>query len=183
MNDLPTRDFERWTGKKFVDQKTKPRAPFPSHAVQEKAHTQVREMAHTQHRKHAGNGAHTATADSVGNQHIPSFTTPPAEIAEPRRRGSHARPASVEEPCGGAPSGAASARSARRRPSKKESERSEVSGAARSEQAVSPSRSARSPEGSLAEAKIESKLLRPSAIAGNKRTKKPPDRASGGKAP
>ena len=65
MNELPTRDFDRWNGAKFVDQKTKPRAPFPSHTAQEMAHTQVREMAHTNRRNRVGNGAHTATADSA----------------------------------------------------------------------------------------------------------------------
>jgi hypothetical protein len=58
MTDLPTRDFERWRGAKFVDRKTKPRAPFPAHSVREMAHTQVREMAHTNRRKRDGNGAH-----------------------------------------------------------------------------------------------------------------------------
>jgi hypothetical protein len=46
MNELPTRDFDRWNGAKFTDRKTKPRAPFPSHTAQEMAHTQVREMGH-----------------------------------------------------------------------------------------------------------------------------------------
>jgi hypothetical protein len=182
MNELPTRDFDRWAGTKFVDQKTKPRAPFPSHIAQEMAHTQVREMAHTNRRNRVGNGAHTATADSAENRHIPSSTTPPGGKGEPVCGRTHAEPVSDGRPSGGATSGAASARPAGLRPRKKESERSEVSGAARSEQAVSPSRSARSPEGSLAEAKIESKLLRPSAIAGNKRAKRTPDRGSGGKA-
>ena len=83
MNELPTRDFALWNGEKFVDRKTKPRAPFPSHTEQEMAHTQVREMAHTNRRNRGGNGAHTATADSAGIQHISSLTTSPAELREP----------------------------------------------------------------------------------------------------
>jgi hypothetical protein len=78
MNELPTRDFECYTGAKFVDRKTKPRAPFPAHSVREMAHTQVREMAHTNRRMRDGNGAHTATADIAEIQHISSLTTPPA---------------------------------------------------------------------------------------------------------
>ena len=84
MTDLPTRDFERWRGAKFVDRKTKPRAPFPAHSVREMAHTQVREMAHTNRRKRDGNGAHTATADNAEIQHISSLTTP-------RNCGAHGR--------------------------------------------------------------------------------------------
>jgi hypothetical protein len=81
MNELPTRDFDRWTGQKFTDRKAKPRAPFPAHTVREMAHTQVQEMAHAHLRNREGNGAHTAATDSAGN--IPSFTTRPAEVAEP----------------------------------------------------------------------------------------------------
>ena len=112
MTDLPTRDFERWRGAKFVDRKTKPRAPFPAHSVLEMAHTQVREMAHTNRRKRDGNGAHTATADIAEIQHISSLTTPPAEIAEPMGERLHARAFSEERPTGGEPNGPASARSA-----------------------------------------------------------------------
>ena len=83
MHELPTRDFDRWNGAKFIDRKTKPRAPFPSHTAQEMAHTQMREMAHTNRRNRDGNGAHTATADSAEIPHIPSSTTPSEEIAEP----------------------------------------------------------------------------------------------------
>jgi hypothetical protein len=115
MNDLPTRDFERWNGQKFSDQKTKPRAPFPSHTAQEMAHTQVREMAHTNRRNRDGNGVHTATADSADSRHIPSLTTPPAEIAEPVGKRLHARAFITEGPSGGAPNGAASAPSEGRR--------------------------------------------------------------------
>jgi hypothetical protein len=75
MNEFPTRDFALWTGEKFVDRKTKPRAPFPAHTAQEMAHTKVREMAHTDSRNRGGNGAHTATAASAGIQHISSSTT------------------------------------------------------------------------------------------------------------
>jgi hypothetical protein len=84
MNELPTRDFERWTGAKFVDRKNK--TPCASHTAQEMAHTQVRGMAHTKPRNRDGNGAHTASADNAGIPHIPNFTTPPAEIVEPRSK-------------------------------------------------------------------------------------------------
>ena len=184
MNELPTRDFERWNGVKFVDLKTKPRAPFPSHAAQEMAHTQVREMAHTDRRNRDGNGAHTATADSAEILHIPSSTTPPAEIAEPTGGRVGERAFSAERPSGSAPNGPASARSARRRPRKKESERSEpVSGPACSGLAVSPDKPARSHDGRLAEVKTEAKQLRPSAMAVSKRTRKNPEQARNGKAP
>jgi hypothetical protein len=46
MRDLPTRDFERWDGKKFVDQKIKSRAPIPAQGVREKEHTSVRQFQH-----------------------------------------------------------------------------------------------------------------------------------------
>jgi hypothetical protein len=54
MRDPPTRDFERWDGKKFVDQKTKPRAPFPAHPVLESQHTPVLESRHTKNAYRAG---------------------------------------------------------------------------------------------------------------------------------
>jgi hypothetical protein len=182
MNELPTRDFDRWNGEKFVDQKTKPRAPFPSHAAQEMEHTQVREMAHTKHQKHDGNGAHTAAADGAGSQHIPSSTTPPAE---PRRRGAQSRSISAEGPCGGAPNGAASARSAvRRRPSEKTRERSEqVGGAARSGGPVSPHSAARCLDGRSVEAVTEVKHERSSGSGVSKRIGKNRQQARNENAP
>lgn len=171
MHELPTRDFDRWTGAKFTDRKIKPRAPFPSHTAQEMAHTQMREMAHTNRRNRDGNGAHTATADSAEIPHIPSSTTPSEEMAEPTGFRVRDQVLSAERPSGGAPNGAASARSARRRPSKKESERSEpVSGAARSGDAVNPDKPARSPDGRLAEVNSEAKRPRGSGVS--KRTGK-----------
>jgi hypothetical protein len=184
MHELPTRDFDRWTGAKFTDRKTKPRAPFPARTAQEMAHTQVREMAHGDRRNRDGNGAHTAAADSAGIRHIPRSTTPSEEMAEPTGFRVRDQVLSAERPSGGAPNGAASARSARRRPSKKESERSEpVSGHACSGLAVSPDKPARSHDGRLAEVKTEAKQLRPSAMAVSKRTRKNPEQARNGKAP
>ena len=178
MNEQPTRDFDCWNGAKFVDQKTKPRAPFPSHTAQEMAHTQVREMAHTNRRNRDGNGAHIATADSAGIQHIPSSTTPPAEFAEPTGGRARERALSAGGPSGGPPNGPASARSARRRPYKIKSERSEqVSGAACSGDAVS------APDGRWAEMKTEAKQLRPSAIAVSERTRKTTKQVRNEKAP
>jgi hypothetical protein len=175
MNELPTRDFERWTGAKFTDQKTKPRAPFPSHTAREMAHTQVREMAHTNRRNRDGNGAHTAATDSAGIRHIPSSTTPPAEIAEPMGSRLYARAFSAGRPSGGAPNAPASARSAAGGQVKKEDrERSEqVSGAACSDRAVGSGESARSHDGRLAEVKTEAKHARPSAVFVSKRNSEP----------
>jgi len=173
MNELPTRDFERWTGAKFVDRKTKPRAPFPSHTAQEMAHTQVQEMAHTQRRKREGNGAHTATADSAGIQHVPSFTTPLGEIAEPMSKRLHARGFSAVRPRGGAPNGPASARSAAGGHVKKNRERSEQeSGAACSGSAVSPDNATSSQDGRSAEMNTERKHERPLRRDASKRTGK-----------
>jgi hypothetical protein len=108
MNDPPTRDFDRWNGAEFINRKTKPRAPFPAHTVREMAHTQVREMAHTNRRNRDGNGAHTATADGAGIQHIPSFTTTPAGLREPMSNRSHGRGFSAERSSGSATNGPAS---------------------------------------------------------------------------
>jgi hypothetical protein len=86
---------------------------------------------------------------------------------------------SADWPSGGVPNGPASARSARRRPSKAESERSEqVSGAACSGHAVSPSKSARSPDGRLADVKTEAKREHPLGMG--KRTKKDPEQLRAG---
>jgi hypothetical protein len=51
MRDPPTRDFERWDGKRF--KKTESRAPFPAHPVLEKQHTPVRQFQHTKKPKRA----------------------------------------------------------------------------------------------------------------------------------
>ena len=156
MNELPTRDFDRWNGPKFTDRKTKPRAPFPSHTVQEMAHTQVQEMAHTHARKRDRNGAHTATADSAEIRHIPSSTTPSVEIAEPTGSRVRERALSAERPSGGAPNGAASARSARRRPQVKEIRAKRACKRCRLlGHAVNPDKPAGSPDGRLAEVKTQ----------------------------
>ena len=175
MNELPTRDFERWNGKKFTDQKTKPRAPFPSYSAQEMAHTQMREMAHANRRNRDGNGAHTAAADSAEVRHIPSSTTPPGGMGEPAGGRAHALPSSAEGPSGDAPNGAASGRSeGRRRQSEKNRERSEqVSDAAHSERAGSPSQPACSDAGGSVEAMSEAKYEAPAASGVSKRSDKP----------
>ena len=74
--DLPTRDFAHWDGKPFTDRKTKSRAPIRAHPVREMAHTSVPEMERTAEQKRAGNGAHIASADPAGIQHISRLTTP-----------------------------------------------------------------------------------------------------------
>ncbi len=75
MKDLPTRDFERWEGKKFQPQKTESRAGNPARCVPEMAHTPVPEMAHTKRNKCAGNGAHTAAQGVPEMEHISRLTT------------------------------------------------------------------------------------------------------------
>ena len=46
MNDPPTKDFERWDGQKFKNEKTESRAGNGARGVLEKAHTTVPEKAH-----------------------------------------------------------------------------------------------------------------------------------------
>jgi hypothetical protein len=58
MTDSPTRDFARWNGKSFVDQKTKSRAGKPAHPVLEKRHTTVPDFQHTSRPHRAGKPAH-----------------------------------------------------------------------------------------------------------------------------
>jgi hypothetical protein len=94
-------------------------------------------------------------------------------------------PISAEGPCGGAPNGAASARSAvRRRPSEKTRERSEqVGGAARSGSPVSPDSAARCLDGRSAQAVTEVKHERPSGSDVSKRIGKNRQQARNENAP
>jgi hypothetical protein len=75
MKDLPTRDFERWNGKKFKPRKPESRAGNPARCVPEMAHTSVPEMAHTKRNKCAGSGAHTAAQGVPEMAHITRLTT------------------------------------------------------------------------------------------------------------
>jgi len=77
MNEPPTRDFLKWNGQRFTDQKTESRAPFPAHPVPEMARTSVPEIAHTQEQKCAGNGAHIAGRHRAGNGAHTKYTTSP----------------------------------------------------------------------------------------------------------
>lgn len=43
MRDMPTKEFERWDGQKFKDEKTESRAPFPARGVPENQHGSVPE--------------------------------------------------------------------------------------------------------------------------------------------
>jgi hypothetical protein len=54
MRDPPTRDFERWDGKRF---KAKPRAPFPARGVRENQHNSVRHFQHAESADRAGKPA------------------------------------------------------------------------------------------------------------------------------
>lgn len=58
MKDLPTRDFARWNGKLFVDQKTKSRGGKAPHPVAEKRHTTVVEFRHTSEPDCGGKAPH-----------------------------------------------------------------------------------------------------------------------------
>jgi hypothetical protein len=76
MGDLPTRNFERWDGKKFNDSKTESRAGNGARGVREMAHTTVPEMAHTKWNKCAEKGAHIASEGVPEKAHITIATTP-----------------------------------------------------------------------------------------------------------
>jgi hypothetical protein len=64
MRDPPTRDYERWDGTKFKDQKIKSRAGEPARSVHESQHTNVPE-SHTFEDKSVREMAHIAKPSSV----------------------------------------------------------------------------------------------------------------------
>jgi hypothetical protein len=66
MGDPPTRDFLKWSGKKFVDRKES-RAGKPSRGVREKRHGAVLDFPHTYERDRAGEAAHRAPDNRAGN--------------------------------------------------------------------------------------------------------------------
>jgi hypothetical protein len=81
MTDSPTRDFARWDGTPFRDQKTDPRTKTESragnraHPMLENQHTSVPENQHTFGDKRAGNPAHIEGARCAGNPAHTKFTT------------------------------------------------------------------------------------------------------------
>jgi hypothetical protein len=86
LGEPPTRDFERWDGRKFVDQKTKPRAGNGARGVLEMAHTSVLET-----RPPSGESvlemAHIQGAEGVPEKaHITSIPLPSPSLPDPSER-------------------------------------------------------------------------------------------------